>query len=410
MAISYTDTDPMASPTRQFAPIDFKSRFPALDGIRALAIVMVFALHYGGGTHGGALLNLINQLRLRGWIGVDLFFTLSGFLITGILFDTRTDSHYFKRFFARRNVRIFPIFYLVFSIFLILTPILHYQWKAGHLAFLLYLGNLSLARNPGLEKIQSATYPAFSANLVHFWSLCVEEQFYLIWPLVVWLTKDRIKLIRIATLLSVLALILRIVMVQTVPPNRLEAWMVHQLPFRMDSLLLGAILALLLRGQNANQWQQRCKWWFLFSTAAFLGLSVAMPSLDAPWLNTFGFSLLALASAGLIGATLRRESPAFRFFNLKPLRVLGKYSYGFYVYHVIWAGGWWALVAVLTTRLHSSILANAISDVLSFTTSFLVAKISYDFFEVRFLRFKKNFEYDSELREHRTNFAEELKV
>jgi peptidoglycan/LPS O-acetylase OafA/YrhL len=400
----------MTSPARHFAPIDFKSRFPALDGIRALAIVMVFALHYGGGTHGGALLNLVNQVRLRGWIGVDLFFTLSGFLITGILFDTRSDSHYFKRFFARRSVRIFPIFYLVFSIFLLLTPIFRYQWQPGHTLFLLYLGNFSLAANSSLEVIRSANHPAASAHLVHFWSLCVEEQFYLIWPLAVWLIKDRIRLIRFATALSVLALVLRIVMVKVVRPENIDGWMVHQLPFRMDSLLLGAILALLLRGKAADQWQRRCKWIFLISTGVFIALSIAAPNLYAPWLMTSGFSLLALASAGLIGVTLRPGSPAFRLFNVRPLRVLGKYSYGFYVYHVLWATAWSALVGFLTTRFHSSILANATSDILNFVLTFLVAKLSYDLFEVRFLRFKKYFEYDSELREHRTNFAEELKV
>lgn len=371
---------------------------------------MVFALHYGGGTHGGAVLNLVNQIRLRGWIGVDLFFTLSGFLITGILFDTRSDSHYFKRFFARRSVRIFPIFYLVFSIFLLLTPIFHYQWKGGHLLFLLYLGNFSLAVNPSLEVIRSATHPASSAHLVHFWSLCVEEQFYLMWPLVVWMVRDRIRLIWTAAGLSILALVLRIAMVLNVQPIHLEAWLVHQLPFRMDSLLLGAILALLLRGPNADQWQQRCKWFFVFPVALFVALSVAMPTLAAPWLNTIGFSLLAVGSAGLIGTTLRPASQSFRFFHLKPLRILGKYSYGFYVYHVLWASAWAAFVGFLTTRFHSSVLANALSDLLNFVLTFIVAKISYDFFEVRFLRFKKYFEYDSELREHRTNFAEELKV
>lgn len=400
----------MTSPTRHFAPIDFKSRFPALDGIRALAIIMVFALHYGGGTHGGPLLNLINQLRLRGWIGVDLFFTLSGFLITGILYDTRADSHYFKRFFARRSVRIFPIFYLVFTIFLILTPIFHYQWKIGHLFFLIYMGNFSLAADPSLEIIRSATIPAASAHLVHFWSLCVEEQFYLIWPIVVWLTRDRVRLIQVATALSILALVLRVVMVEIVRPTNLEAWLVHQLPFRMDSLLLGAILALLLRGKSADKWQRRCKTVFLTSLVAFIALSIALPALNATWLMTVGFSLLALASAGLIGTTLRQDSPAFRLFYLRPLRILGKYSYGFYVYHVLWAGAWAAFVGFLTRKLHSSILANALSDILNFATAFLMAKLSYDFFEVRFLRFKKYFEYDSEIREHRTNFGDELKV
>jgi peptidoglycan/LPS O-acetylase OafA/YrhL len=186
--------------------------------------------------------------------------------------------------------------------------------------------------------------------------------------------------------------------------------MIHQLPFRMDSLLLGAVLALLLRGPNADRWQRRCRIAFLIALTAFIALSVALPSPSAPWLLTVGFSLLALASAGLIGVTLRPGSPAFRLFNLRPLRILGKYSYGFYVYHVLWASAWAAFVSFLTRRLHSSLLANALSDFLNFATAFLVAKLSYDLFEVRFLRFKKYFEYDSEVREHRTNFAEELKV
>ncbi|HEU4636009.1 MAG TPA: acyltransferase, partial [Edaphobacter sp.] len=354
--------------------------------------------------------NLVNQIRLRGWIGVDLFFTLSGFLITGILYDTRTDSHFFKRFFARRSVRIFPIFYLVFSIFLVLTPFLHYQWRAGHVLFPLYLGNLSLAFDPSLETIWSANHPAWSAHLVHFWSLCVEEQFYLIWPVAVWLVRDRLKLIRIAAGLSFLALLLRIAAVAIVPAGSIEVWVVHQLPFRMDSLLVGGILALALRGPHADRWQSLCKWVFLLSIIAFVGLSAAVPEINKTWLNTIGFSLLATGSAGLIGTTLRPGSASFRFFHLRPLRILGKYSYGFYVYHLLWAGAWTALVENLTRRFHSSVLANATSDVLNFCLTFLVAKISYDFFEVRFLRYKKNFEYDSELREHRTNFAEELKV
>ncbi len=68
---------------RVFAPIDFRRRFPALDGLRALAIIAVFCAHYGGGSHGGHILTTLNRIRLYGWMGVDLFFVLSGFLITG---------------------------------------------------------------------------------------------------------------------------------------------------------------------------------------------------------------------------------------------------------------------------------------------------------------------------------------
>jgi len=119
----------MTQKSSEFRPIDFKTRFPALDGIRGLAVGMVFINHFGGGAHGGPILRAVNQVRERGWAGVDLFFVLSGFLITGILFDTRTDSKFFRRFFARRSLRIFPVFYLVVAVLLLLTPLFQYQWR-----------------------------------------------------------------------------------------------------------------------------------------------------------------------------------------------------------------------------------------------------------------------------------------
>ena len=72
-----------------FGPIDFKNRMPALDGLRAMAITMVFLEHYAGGSHGGLLLRIVNMVRVHLGVGVDLFFVLSGFLITRILYDTR---------------------------------------------------------------------------------------------------------------------------------------------------------------------------------------------------------------------------------------------------------------------------------------------------------------------------------
>jgi len=192
-----------------FAPINFKDRFPALDGIRALAVTMVFLVHYGGGSHGGKILQYANLVRGYLWVGVDLFFVLSGFLITGILYDTRNDSKFFRRFFARRSLRIFPIFYMTAAVLLALTPFLSYQWRAGHLLFLIYMGNYLANYNFAYYEVTSRNHPLFTAFLGHLWTLCVEEQFYLLWPIVVWLVRDRVMLIWTAAALSALALVLR---------------------------------------------------------------------------------------------------------------------------------------------------------------------------------------------------------
>ena len=396
----------MSKPTRHFSPIDFKDRFPALDGIRAIAVILVFLDHFGGGAHGGRILNLLNVIRERGWTGVDLFFVLSGFLITGILYDTRNDSQFFKRFYIRRSVRIFPVFYLVVAILLALTPLLHYQWRAGHLLFLVYLGNFLGNHDFSYYNIVSGNHhPTFDAFIGHFWSLCVEEQFYLLWPLAIWAVRDRVKLLWTAGGISALAFLLRCLMFWLAGPVTAETWIVRTLPFRMDSLLIGGILALLLRGPNADRWQRRGRPVFLAFAVLALAIFVFSPAYDSPWLMTIGFTWIALAGAGLIASTLRAESPAFKIFYRKPLRILGKYSYGFYIFHVIYFLAWIQFLIVVTNHFHSKAIGGVIALTTNFLLTFLVSKLSYDLFEVRFLRLKRHFEYDSELAEHKHAFT-----
>ena len=395
----------MPSSRRAFTPIDFKTRFPALDGIRALAVTLAFADHFGGGSHGGSILHIINVARQRGWVGVDLFFVLSGFLITGILYDTRADSHYFKRFFARRSVRIFPVFYLVVALLLLLTPIFHYQWHWLQLTFLIYMGNFFGNANFDLYTITSANYPGATATIGHFWSLCVEEQFYLLWPIAVWFIGDRTRLIWTATGISLLALALRLAMLARFSLELSETWIIRSLPFRMDTLLIGAILALVLRGPASDKWQRSGRWIFLAATAAILAIFALSPDYDSPWLLSIGLSLTALASAGLICMTLRSGSPTFQLFYWKPLRILGKYSYGFYIYHLIFRFAWIHLLTVAGARLHSIALAGVVELTAAFVTTFLVSKLSYDLFEVKFLCLKCHFEYDSEIIDHKHAFT-----
>jgi peptidoglycan/LPS O-acetylase OafA/YrhL len=396
----------MPSARQPFSAIDFKTRFPALDGIRALAVTMVFALHFGGGgTNGGPILKALNSIRELGGFGVDIFFVLSGFLITGILFDTRRDSRFFKRFFARRSLRIFPIVYLLFAILALLTPIMGYQWHWQQAFFLVYLGNFFANAHFDYYLVHATTHPAAEATLAHLWSLCVEEQFYLVWPLVVWLIGDRVKLLWTSIALCVLALALRIAMVHVLPLPVAVMWLYRTLPFRLDDLVMGAALALLLRGAAADAVQRSMKWVFLAGLTGTAASYFYSPDAGSAWGITGLMTLVGITSFGLIGMTLRPGSPAYSIFNLRPLRVLGKYSYGFYVWHIVWGRAWIQVLVYMTARFHSTAIGGAVSLSLAFIATFLAAKLSYDLYEVRFLKWKYKFEYDSEIREHKTAFA-----
>jgi peptidoglycan/LPS O-acetylase OafA/YrhL len=338
-------------------------------------------------------------------MGVDLFFVLSGFLITGILYDTRNDSRYFSRFYARRSLRIFPVFYLVVTLLLALTPLFHYQWRWLHLTFLFYVGNFFGNYDFTLYQVLSANHPNALVFIGHLWSLCVEEQFYLLWPLAVWAIRDRVRLLWTAAGFSVLALFLRLVMCLHFAPDVAEQWTTRTLPFRMDALLIGAILALLLRGPAAHTVQRASKWLFFFAFAAVLAVFILSPAYDSPWLLVPGYTFIALASAGLIGTTLRPGSSTFRLCCLKPLRTLGKYSYGFYIFHVLYGWAWIQFLVLASSWTHSMVLGGLIALTLNFLTTFTVSKLSYDLFEVRFLRFKTRFEYDSEVAQHEHAFV-----
>ena len=318
----------MPSARQPFSSINFKTRFPALDGIRAMAVTLVFALHFGGGgTNGGITLKAMNAIRNRGGIGVDIFFVLSGFLITGILFDTRNDSQYFKRFFARRSVRIFPIVYLLFAVLAVLTPIVGYRWHWQQGFFLIYVGNFFANAQSAYYLLLSTKHPLAQASLGHLWSLCVEEQFYLVWPIVVWAIRDRVKLLWTSVVLCILTLILRFVMVEVLPIQVANVWLYLSLPFRLDDLLMGAVLALLLRGPAADAVQRSMKWIFLAGLAGTLLSFHFSPDPASKWAMTGQMTLIGIGSIGLIGITLRPASWAFKIFNIRPLRMLGKYSY-----------------------------------------------------------------------------------
>src|SRR6202795_1240617 len=168
------------------------AHYQALDGFRGLAILLVFAFHAFHSTHFSSLpARVLEWFGSGGWMGVDLFFVLSGFLITGILTKSVGLPRYFRNFYIRRSLRIFPLYYGVLLLLLALTPLLHLEWHRGHLTYLVYCQNIGGVLNPiEIEYLQP------SVNLSHLWSLAVEEQYYLLWPVTIWLLRDERKIMR----------------------------------------------------------------------------------------------------------------------------------------------------------------------------------------------------------------------
>jgi peptidoglycan/LPS O-acetylase OafA/YrhL len=390
-----TESNPTPLTTRK-PRVSSKVTYPALDGLRALAITLVFIDHFGGGSHGGLFLELFNKVRVFGPAGVSLFFVLSGFLITGILYDTRLGQHYFKNFYIRRSLRIFPIFYLVLALCVALTPILHFQLQWGHVSFLFYLGNFFADKNWSLYNLTSSTHPALSISLAHFWSLFVEEQFYLIWPVVIFLVRDRVKLIRLSVAVILLVLLLRIGLVWFLPFAKAEQFALRMLPTRADDLLVGAAMALLLRGPTAERWLRRSWGFFLSGSAAFFLLALWRGNFGfyEPYNMTIGLTFISLASAGLIAMAIQDGSNVFRLLSLRPLRIIGKYSYGFYIYHDLFIGVRIAYLAWCMAIFHSMLIGGLVYASSSYLITLLVAGLSYELYEKRFLAMKSRFQYE----------------
>ncbi|MFO0314665.1 MAG: acyltransferase family protein [Planctomycetota bacterium] len=305
-------------------------RWPALDGLRAVAVLLVLYHHapmlFGRGP--GAAGGVFHGSR-GAWIGVDLFFVLSGFLITSILLAGRDRPGALRRFWVRRALRIFPLAY----------------------AYLGALALLAWATNAFPELRDPAAFGWASAYLLNvhvaaagwgapalalLWSLAVEEQFYLLWPLLALRLRDR-------ALAAVLAL-------ATVAAPALRSWHLadgddvaaYVLPWcRMDALALGALLALGWRSPRRPQLAAAARWLALPALAVVGGTLAARltpAGADAhPAFVVVGYSAVALAFTVLVALALDPPRALAAALAAAPLRAIGKVSYGLYVWHVITA-------------------------------------------------------------------------
>jgi peptidoglycan/LPS O-acetylase OafA/YrhL len=359
-----------------------------LDGIRGLAILLVLVYHFTLGMAGdGVAGRLLFKATSAGWCGVDLFFVLSGFLITGILCDAKGSPHRFRNFYVRRALRIFPLYYgVLIGVFaalpLITTTIGGFDGVENAWAWLwLYGTNIHVAW-------RGKWFP-----LSHFWSLAVEEHFYLFWPAVVFLC-DRKTAFRACLGMILLALAARIWLVAH--GAVLAAYCLTVC--RMDALAMGSLVALAIRGpRGLGVVASHAGTTLLLSAialSALVGWRFGLAFHD-PVVQTAGYLALDVFFAALLAlaVTVPASSPLALACNLAPLRSLGRYSYGLYVYNSIFI-----LVAEGTSLLprivawsESTTLGRLLFVALAASSTLAVAWLSWHLLEKPFLKLKRHF-------------------
>lgn len=368
-------------------------RDAALDGLRGVAILLVYIFHYGGGLRSpNVFVRSLGYLTETGWTGVILFFALSGFLITGSLWDSRDERDVLRNFYTRRVLRIFPLYYAVVLIAL-LASVARGTRLAELSPVLLYTGFLQ--NLPGL--VTTALLPISPLPLFHLWSLAVEEQFYLLWPALVLFAGKRTSALKLSLWIVALSEIFRILTHLPIVPPEFAATLDPFILTHAGTLALGAALALALRGPH---WRLVERW---AATAFWSGVALY---LLASWRSgsfylspypqfTIGLLGVGVASTAVIVLAMR-TGPLRSILGSVPLRFLGRISYGFYVLHIFIE----PFIDVLgghAAHASSGATYQLARFLIAFPVTVVLASLSYYLFELPILAYKRRFPMHSPL-------------
>jgi peptidoglycan/LPS O-acetylase OafA/YrhL len=363
-----------------------ESRLPALDGIRGVAVLMILVFHFWQSMyHLPAAAPLQSHLRFLagGQTGVDLFFVLSGFLITGILLNAKGTPHFLRNFYVRRAVRILPLYYLVVCGY----------FAAGWINSGFYeTFNKEWWYFPYLQNVGMTFWPHQVGEPGHFWSLGVEEHFYLFWPCLVLLCDER-RLPKVLLAIIAAAMGFRLLLIPFVGADNIF-WFS---PCRLDALALGALLAVVVRRPElAETAHQTCRWTLMILGPTLLVLYPLTSGKGLFVMQTVKYLLVAVAFTALLGTTIGpgRWPWLERFFSTRFLCWCGKYSYAMYVFHPI-------IYIQITDLLRPNVslatthpnLYLACEFPLLLGVVFFVSWASWHLFEKHFLKLKSHFEY-----------------
>jgi peptidoglycan/LPS O-acetylase OafA/YrhL len=340
-------------------------KIPQLDALRGVAILAVM-IHNTSGKYPS--LHLEPLFRF-GWMGVDLFFVLSGFLITGILLDTKESGGYFKKFYARRGLRIWPLYYSLILFMFVIVPLLRpseahaiFERSAPWWAYALFLQNFLIAIPTNAAGALGVT-----------WSLAIEEQFYLIWPLVVRYF-SYVQVCALSLLVIFLSPLLRIYLLSH------HVYLYTNVFCRLDGLMAGALLAVFVRSKNFLPSRFTKPTWITLCAAAPLALLTDV--LHAQWI---AFSLTAVAAASVVYLSLfSRQHWLQAALRNWFLVYTGTISYGLYLLHKI--------PFDVAQSFHLERYPLLVLTI-SLASAFAMAALSWTLLEKPFLRLKRSFEY-----------------
>jgi peptidoglycan/LPS O-acetylase OafA/YrhL len=370
----------VTAPALQEEPRLSSRRIPELDGLRAFAILPVLMVHLAPRL---GPLSALAPIWRRGWVGVDLFFVLSGYLITGILLDTIGRPHFYRNFIARRTLRIFPLYYLCLTLFT--TAVYFYPhrgpWESlmgwGNPGwFAVYMGNFVAA-------FRNRNCPIFSFDPL--WSLQVEEQFYVFYPLLIASCGLR-TLRRVLVACVLIALLLRSCIVLSVG-SRFGCYVL--MPCRMDALALGGIVAMMIRSNSMQPSAKVLRVCFMIcATASFCVMTLTNGDFSNWFMMSLGYTLVALAFACLLALVVSSpQTLVVRLLRWRPLVYIGQISYGLYLLHVPAARVGRSLVSHFVALNPDGTWGSVVGIAAAFTA----AAVSWTIFESRVLTLKDRF-------------------
>ena len=391
-----------AAPVRPPAPKT--QRDPALDGLRGLAVLMIFLFHYGGGLQSSdPAVRLVGYITQASWLGVVLFFALSGFLITGSLWDSTGQPHRLRNFYTRRALRILPLYFaaLLAAAFFALAKGASFAQLKPLAIFVFFLQDFPHLASAALQN--PSPLP-----LYHLWTLAVEEQFYLIWPLILLLAHSRRHALRLSLWFFGLTelFLLSIYTLAAFAGARSHHLYDDFLLTQSSALALGAAVSLAMGAHSSvlgrkpgthRLIRKYARPAFFFGIIVFLYTSYLSRSLYLTGAIQFwlGLPAISISAAAAIPLVLRSGLPR-KIFSLQPLGWLGRISYGFYIFHI--------LLEPLFDRLGANLSHATSGDyyqfvrlLIAFAVTCIVAGLSFHFFELPILALKRFFPMSSSL-------------